>query len=318
MVLSEPASWSAGPRLVHGQSSSWSRELAPAPSPRHSPFLARAMIRSFGRFTRRSLPKDVLVRRNVLAALTSDAFSSNAPLRRTIGSYVTPAMLDEIANAYRRGRLLLIGTTNLDQGRPVIWNIGKLAASGRPGVLHLVQQILIASAAIPGAFPPEMIDVEVDGRTYQEMHVDGGASAQVFVYPPSLQLQTEARRHGITRVRRLYVIRNARLNPDWEEIQRSTLSIAGRAISSLIQTQGVGDLYRIYVAASRDDIDFNLAYIPETFTMELKQPFDQGYMRGPCSRSATTWDGKDIPGPRFRQVTATSEQDRHSLTVRCN
>ncbi|MBV8456054.1 MAG: patatin-like phospholipase family protein [Acetobacteraceae bacterium] len=223
--------------------------------------------------------KDVLVRRNVLAAVTSDAFSSNAPLRRTIGRYVTPAMLDEIANAYRRGRLLLIGTTNLDQGRPVIWNIGKLAASGRPGVLHLVQQILIASAAIPGAFPPEMIDVEVDGRTYQEMHVDGGASAQVFVYPPSLQLQVEARRHGITRVRRLYVIRNARLDPDWEEIQRSTLSIAGRAISSLIQTQGVGDLYRIYVAASRDDIDFNLAYIPETFTMELKQPFDQGYMR---------------------------------------
>ncbi len=80
---------------------------------------------------------------------------------------------------------------------PVISNIGKLAASNRPGVLHLVQQILIASAAIPGAFPPEMIDVEIEGRTYQEMHVDGGASAQVFVYPPSLQLQVEARRQGL-------------------------------------------------------------------------------------------------------------------------
>jgi predicted acylesterase/phospholipase RssA len=223
--------------------------------------------------------RDILVRRNIIAALTGDAFSSNTPLRRTIGRYVTPATLDDIASAYRQGRLLLIGTTNLDQGRPVIWNIGKLAASNRPGALHLVQQILIASAAIPGAFPPEMIDVEVEGRTYQEMHVDGGASAQVFVYPPSLQLQVAAKRHGIVRVRRLYVIRNARLDPQWEEIQRSTLSITGRAISSLIQTQGVGDLYRIYLAASRDDIDFNLAFIPGTFTLELERPFDQAYMQ---------------------------------------
>ena len=147
-----------------------------------------------------------------------------------------------------------------------------------------------------------MIDVEVEGRTYQEMHVDGGASAQVFVYPPSLQLQVAAKRHGIVRVRRLYVIRNARLDPQWEEIQHSTLSITRRAISSLIQTQGVGDLYRIYLAASRDDIDFNLAFIPVTFTMELERPLDPARL---CSRSATTWDAKAIPGPRFRQVTAT-------------
>jgi predicted acylesterase/phospholipase RssA len=43
---------------------------------------------------------------------------------------------------------------------------------------------MIASAAIPRAFPPVMIDVEVNGQPFQEMHVDGGAMAQVFVYPP--------------------------------------------------------------------------------------------------------------------------------------
>ena len=110
-------------------------------------------------------------------------------------------------------------------------NLTKLAANQRPGALHLVQQILIASAAIPGAFPPEMIDVEVDGRHYQEMHVDGGASAQVFVYPPSIQLNYHARKLGIARTRHLYIIRNARLDQHWEEIKRRTLSIAGRAIS---------------------------------------------------------------------------------------
>lgn len=223
--------------------------------------------------------REVLRQRGLLAALTEDALNSNAPLRRTIGRFLTPAMLNDIANAYHQGRLLLIGTTNLDEGRPVIWNVTKLAASQRPGVLHLVQQILIASAAIPGAFPPEMIDVEVDGQHYQEMHVDGGASAQVFVYPPSLQLSFHAKNLGIARARHLYLIRNARLDPHWQEIKRRTLSIVGRAISSLIQTQGVGDLYRIYVAAARDDIDFNLAYIPASFNMKLEKPFDQRYMR---------------------------------------
>ncbi len=223
--------------------------------------------------------KDILVERGLIAALTEDALSSNAPLRQTIARFITPALLDDIAAAYQQGRLLMIGTTNLDEGRPVIWNITKLAASKHPGVPHLVRQILIASAAIPGAFPPEMIDVEVNGRPYQEMHVDGGASAQVFVYPPSIQVNVQAREMGIERSRYLYVIRNARLDPQWQEIKRRTLSIAGRAIASLIQTQGIGDLYRIYIAANRDDIDFNLANIPKSFTMQLPSPFDQAYMQ---------------------------------------
>jgi predicted acylesterase/phospholipase RssA len=89
-----------------------------------------------------------------------------------------------IAEQYERGRLLLIATTDLDAGRPVIWNVGKIAASGRPGALTLIRKILLASAAIPVAFPPVMINVEADGKPYQEMNVDGGASAQVFVYRP--------------------------------------------------------------------------------------------------------------------------------------
>jgi predicted acylesterase/phospholipase RssA len=222
--------------------------------------------------------KDILEPRGYLAALTNDALASTSPLRGTIGRYVTQSMLDDIAAEYAKGRLLLIGTTNLDQGRPVIWNIGELAASHRPGVLKLVLDILVASAAIPGAFPPVMVDVEAGGRHYQEMHVDGGASAQVFVYPPSVQIDVLGRSLGIERTRRLYVIRNARLDPSWADTRRSTLSIVSRAVSSLIQTQGIGDLYRIYIAADRDKIDFNLANIPPTFTTQLKEPFDTEYM----------------------------------------
>jgi predicted acylesterase/phospholipase RssA len=187
-------------------------------------------------------------------------------------------VLDAIAAEHAKGRLLLIGTTNLDARQPIIWDIGKIAESGKPGALKLVQKILVASAAIPGAFPPMMIDVDVDGRSYQEMHVDGGASAQVFLYPPSVSLRARDRATGKTRERRAYIIRNARLDPDWAQVERRTLSIAGRAVSSLIQTQGVGDLYRIYLAAERDGVDFNLAYVPRTFTTPLNEPFDTRYM----------------------------------------
>jgi hypothetical protein len=224
--------------------------------------------------------KDVMQPRGYLAVVFQDALADNSPLRRTVARYVDQPMVDAIAAEHAKGRMLLIATTNLDARRPVIWNITKIAASGHPRALELVRDVLVASAAIPGAFPPVMIDVEVDGKKHQEMHVDGGASAQVFVYPPSLNPRAvEAQQRVAARERRAYVIRNARLDPDWAQVERATLSIMERAITSLIQTQGVGDLYRIYLGTQRDGVDFNLAYIPETFTTELNEPFETAYMR---------------------------------------
>ena len=223
---------------------------------------------------------DVLRSRGVFAALWSDAMADNAPLRATIAGYVDAAFLEAIAAESRKGRLLLIGTTNIDARRGVIWNIGKIAEQGGPGAVDLVIDLLVASAAIPGAFPPSMIDVTVDGVAYQEMHVDGGASAQVFVYPPSLHLQDLAKENDAPqRERHVWVIRNARLDPDWSDTERQVMSIAQRAISSLIQTQGVGDLYRIYATTQRDGVDFNLAYIPASFDLTPAEPFEQAFMR---------------------------------------
>lgn len=222
---------------------------------------------------------DVMESRGLYGILFQDGMADNAPLRRTVARYFDQAMLDAIGEEYKKGRLLLIGTTNLDAMRPMIWSIGAMAVSGRPDRLKLVHDILVASAAIPGAFPPVMIDVEADGKIYQEMHVDGGAAAQVFVYPPSLDVRSSDQAAGRSRERHLYVIRNARLDPEWAQVERGTMSIAGRAITSLIQTQGVGDLYRIYLTAQRDGFDFNLAYIPRSFDTPLEEPFDTAYMQ---------------------------------------
>ena len=218
--------------------------------------------------------------RGLLAALTSDGMADNYPLWELISRYVNAELLARIAAEYEKGRWLLIGTTNLDARRPVIWNMGAIAASRDPRALELFRRIMLASAAIPAAFPPTLFDVEVDGQPYQEMHVDGGAMAQVFLYPPRLfDAMREEGRKVVERERKVYIIRNARLDPQWASVERSTLGIAGRAISSLLQTQGVGDLYRIYLTAQEDGLDYNLAYIGADFTAEHKEDFDTAYMR---------------------------------------
>lgn len=223
--------------------------------------------------------KDIAEPRSMLSALTGDAMADNAPLSKLVAKYVDQALLETIAAEYAKGRLLLVGTTDLDARRGIIWNLGKIAASRDPKALELFRTLLVTSAAIPGAFPPSMIDVEINGQPYQEMHVDGGATAQVFVYPPSLDIKAMERKTGNQRERRVYVIRNSRLDPEWAQVERNTMTIAGRAISSLIHTQGIGDLYRIYLTTQRDGVDFNLAYIPDSFSAPHKEEFDTEFMR---------------------------------------
>jgi hypothetical protein len=225
--------------------------------------------------------KDILEKRSMLAAINNDAMADNRPLWGLIGKAVTQKMLDAIGAEYKKGRILLVATVDLDARQGIIWNMTRIAASGNPKALELFRSILIASAAIPGAFPPVMLDVEAAGQKYQEMHVDGGTMAQVFLYPPTISLKIKELEKGIAerRERTLYIIRNSRLDPEWAQVDRRTLTIASRAIGSLIQTQGIGDLYRIYLTAQIDGLDYNLAYIPSSFNVPKKEDFDTAYMR---------------------------------------
>jgi predicted patatin/cPLA2 family phospholipase len=224
-------------------------------------------------------PKDVIMPRNLLAGFLSDAMADNAPLWKLTRKSVTEDMLKAIAAEYAKGRFLLIATADLDARRAIIWDMGKIATYGDPEALELFISVMIASASIPGGFPPTMIEVDVDGKRYQEMHVDGGTMAQVFAYPTGIRIKEQGEAAGITRERRLFVIRNARLDPDWAHVERKTMSIAGRAIASLIHMQGIGDLYRIYATTERDGVDFNLTFIPSTFNVPHKEEFDNEYMR---------------------------------------
>ena len=221
---------------------------------------------------------DIFKKRGPTAALFSDAMADTTPMAKLLNKYVTRDVLDAVAAEHAKGRWLLIGTTNLDSREPVYWNMGAIATSKDPAALTLFRNVVVASASIPGAFPPVMIDVTADGVQYQEMHVDGGATRQVFMYPQTFRLAEQSAAAGVERQRAVYIIRNSRLDPDWASVDRRMLSIVNRAVSSLIQTQGFGDLNRMYLTTQRDHVDYNLAYIPRDFTVKKKSDFDVDYM----------------------------------------
>ncbi|HEY1447818.1 MAG TPA: patatin-like phospholipase family protein [Caulobacteraceae bacterium] len=223
--------------------------------------------------------KDIFRRRNIIEGVLTDALYDTRPLARYIDRVVTRELLDQIAAEYAKGRSLFIGTTDLDVRRGAIWNMGAIAASHDPNALALFRKVMLASASIPGLFPPVMIDVTVNGKRYQEMHVDGGATNQVFMYPETLPLGELVPDLTDPRERKVYVIRNARLDSGWASVDRRTLKVIGRSVDALIHNQALGDLARIYITANRDHIDYNLAFIPKDFDVTKEGAFRPDYMR---------------------------------------
>jgi len=215
------------------------------------------------------LTSDAIFRRkHVLRILRSTSATDNTPLRQLVARYVDDRIVAAIAVQNSRGRKLLVGTTNLDAGRPVVWDIGAIAASGVPGRTQLIQDILVASSAIPGVFPPVKIKVVANGQTFDEMHVDGGTSNQAFLFPANFSLRArdiERNRGGIERT--LFVIRNGKVSQDYQMVRPRLAAIVSRSISTLITVQGVGDLYRMYANARRDGIAFRAIWVPDSFTM---------------------------------------------------
>lgn len=215
-----------------------------------------------------------------LLGVFSTGLNDNAQLRSIISKYMTERLLDEIATQYRLGRRLLIQTTNIDAQRPVIWDLSALSASDRPDRRELTINILLASAAIPAVFPPVRIKVQTPaGESYDELHVDGGVSAQLFFAPPNVRFGNfEREAFGRVRLRHLHVIRNGRLTPTYETTTERTIPLAKRAIETLVAYQGLADLYRLQAFARRGRAELSYVSIPQTFTQTPRSEFDKSYM----------------------------------------
>ncbi len=222
---------------------------------------------------------DIYTPRFVTAALTDDAMADTSPLYATISKHVDAHLMARIAEEYGKGRILLMQTTDLDAGYPVIWNIGAIAEVSTPEALNLIRHVMLASASIPAAFPPVMFDVQAGGGDYQEMHVDGGASSQAFLVPPALDPNDVRAKAGYSRKVAAYLIRNSGLTIDWTDTQRQTMSVAGKGVTSMINYMGVDDIYRMYLETRRARASFHLAYIGTDFNAPHPSPFDQTFMR---------------------------------------
>ncbi len=245
---------------------------------------------------------ELIVAQIVPGILGGSALADTAPLAKLIERFVNHRFLRAIAREHARGRMLMIGTTNLDAERPVYWNMGEIAASGHPGKLELFRKIILASAAIPGAFPPVSIEVETEGRRVEEMHVDGGTTRDVFVAPAHLNLSKLDRLYRARPQRHIYIIMNAKMTPEFEPVKPTAVAIGARAISTLIKSHDRGDLYRIRQQAIESGANFRLASIPPDFDGKSRQAFDPVYQRAlfevgrRLGRQGSGWR-RDLPEP---------------------
>jgi predicted acylesterase/phospholipase RssA len=212
---------------------------------------------------------------------TGESFLDSWPLKDLITKEITPALLADIAAAYQSGRRLFVVTTDLDAERSVVWNMGAIAVhasdkTGGDAAINLFRSVLLASGSIPGAFQPVLIDVEANGKHFQEMHVDGGVGGQLFVAPPALMESTSGYRIPATQ---LYVVVNSGLGRDFAVVDPSTPAILAQTVGTAVKADLRLMLDRTYVAAKNSGIGFNVATIPADFSAPSRGPFDPDYMK---------------------------------------
>jgi predicted patatin/cPLA2 family phospholipase len=227
-------------------------------------------------------PSDLFRRKGLLRILRDDSIFDTTPLRGILEKHITTNFLAAVAREHALGRRLWIGTANLDARRPVIWDMGAIASSSREDAPKLFRQVMMASSAVPGAFPPVYFEVKANGKTYDELHVDGGVGRQAFAYGPVLHLD-EIRRQLDEQHRKrpaeLFIIRNGDLGTHYDPVTPKALPILLNSLTALTHHQAEGDFYRMFVYAGRDRCEYNLTGIPAAYQHQSTKQFDSVEMK---------------------------------------
>ena len=232
------------------------------------------------------------------AAFGSSLFGSHR-LLDLVTRYVDPEIVAAIAREHQAGRRLYVVTTNIDSKRGVVWNIGAIAASGRPDAIDLIRKVLAASASVPLAFAPQLIDVAAAGHEFQEMHADGNVTTAVFTLPLRfLAAQSRTKLAGGS----IFIVMNTDIKPRFGVVERSTLAIVAASIDTLTTQKGEEDLASIYAYSHANKVDFNLTSIDPAVDQNGLGSFDTAYMRKLYDIGVATaatgdfWRKSPIPG----------------------
>nr|WP_170355047.1 patatin-like phospholipase family protein [Ruegeria lacuscaerulensis] len=237
-------------------------------------------------------PSRIFRGRLVTGILSGSSVKSSDPLKQLIQSYITDDFLAQIAKEHGRGRRLLVQTVSLDAQRPVLWDMGAIANSNSANAKKVFADVILASAAIPGVFPPVLIDVETDEGVRDELHVDGGVYSQT-AYVPGWDIPRKYARGG-----KLYAIRNGKVEPELRVIEPGVFQVSARSLSTLIKAQGVDDLTIAYKLSLQRDAEYQATWIGTDFEYPLAEPFDPEYMQALFDygyqrfNSATLWSDR--------------------------
>ncbi|MEN8797705.1 MAG: patatin-like phospholipase family protein [Flavobacteriaceae bacterium] len=205
-----------------------------------------------------------------------ESLADSTPMLTTMRELADEHFLKRIAEEHNKGKRLLIGTTHLDAGHLVVWNMGIIANSKSPNALELFHKVILASASIPGVFPPVYIDVKVGKEDFDEMHLDGAIKAQFFLAEALIDLAKAEAKFGsqLQKAKKeFYIIRNGKLSPEPAQVERRLVPILTRAMAGMTQTAVRDSLYRVYVFAQNAEADFNYIGVPNNYNLRQSQEF---------------------------------------------
>ncbi len=209
-------------------------------------------------------------------AETDQSLLDTWPLKDLISRQATSEIVKAVAAEHRKGRRLYVVTANLDSERRVVWDMGAIATKGDETALALFRDVILASSAVPGLFPPVAIDLEANGKCIREVHIDGSVGGPFYVGPAAwLDGAMTAKLPASA----IYVLLNAKKGPHFEIVQQNVLTLLGRAISISLKTSGRVDSELSAAAAKRDGTPFGIASIGDDFTDISQGAFDGVYMK---------------------------------------
>jgi hypothetical protein len=216
----------------------------------------------------------------------------DATLRRLVARHVDAPLLRAVAARHMAGLILLVATTNLDTQETVIWDLGHIATmaveEARAGEMsHLFRQVLIASASIPGIFPPVLITPpSASGAGLEEMHVDGGVTAPFFVAPEALILWQPRNPHMVPGS--LYAVVNGTIGPSAKVMEGTFLQVVWRSYETMSKAMSRAHLNASAAFAERSQATFRYASIPDDVAPDaldfsfdnMRSLFDLGFRSG--------------------------------------
>ncbi|MBA4190078.1 MAG: patatin [Planctomycetaceae bacterium] len=207
---------------------------------------------------------DVFRKHRIPRALLSSSLADNAPLVGLLKRYATDSLIQQVAIEHEKGRRLYVGTTDLDVRRGVFWDMGEIATRNTQESRDLFRKVLLASAAIPGFFPPVPIEVTVNGRRHVERHIDGGVSSSMFFAPPWVPPEERETLpltwlHGSN----LYILVAGKMYPDPMPVKSRSLAIAGNAVSTILFDQTRNDLSKLFLLSIVTGMNYNMSVIPK-------------------------------------------------------